>query len=285
MQHEQRENTSGYPIEANNSAEMDRLLKQAEVMTNCLGLVPASLDLSQVHTILDVACGPGEWIVKMAKQLPQAQIMGIDISPLMLHHAQTWANAQSLSNTQFRIMDARGPLAFPDASFDLIHARFLVAFLTPTTWQTLLAECFRLLRPGGVLCCTEAENIGISTSQAFARFNSLLIESFRRLGHGFTKAGDNSGMTVARVRLLQEAGFAPVSQVINTIDFSSGLPTHPAFVENYTSMLVGVRPLFQQTLGLKEEDMQTLSQEVADEMQDPSFQAVSYFQTLLGRKG
>jgi ubiquinone/menaquinone biosynthesis C-methylase UbiE len=49
----------------------------------------------------------------------------------MIDHAQSWASTQSLSNTQFQVMDARGLLAFPDASFDLIHARFLVAFLTP----------------------------------------------------------------------------------------------------------------------------------------------------------
>jgi ubiquinone/menaquinone biosynthesis C-methylase UbiE len=285
MQHEHAENSASYPIEADNIAEMNRLIKQAEVMTDCLGLVPDALDLSQVQTILDVACGPGEWVVGMAKQLPQADIVGIDISPLMIDHAQVWASSQSLSKTQFRVMDARGPLAFPDASFDLIHARFLVAFLTQTTWRTLLAECFRLLRPGGILCCTEAENIGITTSLAFTQFNSLLIESFRRQGHCFTRAGDNSGLTVARKRLLQEAGFSEVSQYIQTIDFSHDSPVHPAFLENYSSMLILTRPLFQQTLGLKEEELQTLAEEVADEMQDPSFQAISYFQTLLGRRG
>lgn len=285
MQHEQAENSASYPIEAGNVAEMNRLIKQAEVMTQCLGLVPAALDLSQVQTILDVACGPGEWVVAMAKQLPQARIVGIDISPLMINHAQVWANSQSLPNTQFRVMDAQGQLAFPDASYDLIHARFLVAFLTETTWRTLLAECFRLLRPGGILCCTEAENIGITTSLAFTRFNSLLIEAFRRQGHCFTKAGDNSGLTVARSRLLQEAGFSEISQHIQTIDLSYGSPVHPAFLENYSSMLILTRPFFLQTLDVKEEELQTLAVEVANEMEDPSFQAICYFQTLLGRRG
>jgi ubiquinone/menaquinone biosynthesis C-methylase UbiE len=72
MQHKHAENASSYPIEADNVAEMNRLIKQTEVMTHCLGLMPASLDVRQVHTILDVACGPGEWAVRMAKQLPQA---------------------------------------------------------------------------------------------------------------------------------------------------------------------------------------------------------------------
>jgi len=285
MQQEHAENASSYPVEAENAAEMNRLIKQAEVMTHCLGPVPASLDLRQVQTVLDVACGPGEWVVTMAKQLSQAHFVGIDISRLMIDHAQAWAKSQVLFNTQFRVMDVRGPLAFPDASFDLIHARFLVGVLTRMTWPPFLAECFRLLRPGGIICLTEAENVGIATSLAFTRFNSLLVESFRRQDHCFTKTGDNSGLTVVRGRLLQEAGFSLLSQHINTIDFSYGMPVHPDFLENYSTMLVVARPFFMQTLGLKEEELKILAEEVAGEMQDPSFQAISYFQTLLGKKG
>jgi len=284
MQQEHAESSSSYPVESGSVAEMNRLIKQAEVMTHCLGPVPPALDLRQMQTILDVACGPGEWIVTMAKQLPQAHFVGIDISRLMINHAQSWAESQALLNTQFRVMDVREPLAFPDASFDLIHARFLVGVLTKTTWPLLLAECFRLLRPGGIICLTEAENVGIATSLAFTRFNSLLVESFRRQDHCFTQAGDNSGLTVVRGKLLQEAGFSVVSQHINTIDFSYGTPVHPAFLDNYSTMLVVVRPFFMQTLSLPEEELQTLAKQLASEMQDPSFQAISYFQTILGSK-
>src|SRR6266568_8588391 len=97
----------------------------------------------------NIGCGPGEWVLSMAQHFPASRVTGIDISELMITYASSCAKLQQRSNAQFQVMDARQPLAFPDASFDLIHARFITGFLSTTTWPQLIHECFRILRPGG----------------------------------------------------------------------------------------------------------------------------------------
>ncbi len=51
-------------------------------------------------------------------------------------------------------MNALKPLAFEDASFDLINMRFIAAFMHQEMWPKLFLECRRLLRPGGMLRIT-----------------------------------------------------------------------------------------------------------------------------------
>jgi predicted SAM-dependent methyltransferase len=48
-------------------------------------------------------------------------------------------------------VDARKPLPIPDASIDYIHAEHLFEHIRYPAGQRLLKECWRVLRPGGVL--------------------------------------------------------------------------------------------------------------------------------------
>src|SRR5260370_27314523 len=86
--------------------------------------------LSTVRSVLDVACGPGGWALDLAQQYPDIQAVGVDIDEGMIEYANTMARASGLDNALFRVMDASKPLDFPDGSFDLVNARFMVAFLT-----------------------------------------------------------------------------------------------------------------------------------------------------------
>src|SRR2546426_7283256 len=176
---------TGYVVDAENAAEMARLVRQARMLSQHLGLFPAQLDLAQSYHILDVGCGPGEWALEIAQRFPGSQITGIDISALMITYAHYTAESQPVSNVQFQVMDARQPLAFPDASFDLINARFIVGFMSTTTWPQLIHECFRILRPGGILCNCEPESLGTTTSPSLAQYNFLLTQAMRWAGQCF----------------------------------------------------------------------------------------------------
>ena len=50
-----------------------------------------------------------------------------------------------------RILDVRDPLPFPTNSFEALYASHLLEHLFLTDAQRLLKECFRVLRPGGVI--------------------------------------------------------------------------------------------------------------------------------------
>ena len=72
------ESESSYQIDAENVAEMARLVRQARMLSEYLGLLPDQLDFSQQRSILDIGCGPGEWVLEIARRYPEGQAIGVD---------------------------------------------------------------------------------------------------------------------------------------------------------------------------------------------------------------
>jgi ubiquinone/menaquinone biosynthesis C-methylase UbiE len=275
---------SHYPMETGNVAEMARLIKQAQCVTQAVGAVPATLNLERVTDALDLACGPGEWAITMAKRLPHARVTGFDLSPVMIEYAQDWARSEGLETTRFLAHDALQPLPFPDASFDLIHGRFLVSFMPTTSWPALLTECVRVLRPGGLLCWNEGEHPGITTSAALARFFHLLVAAYRRNGQCFTPEGDNFGITVVQEGLLRQAGLAPLVRHAYSVDDSYGQAAYLAILDNYRTLMTLMQPFLVRVLGLNDQELQRLTLACLQEMRDPTFQMLGYGQMVVGQK-
>src|SRR5437016_5431135 len=114
---------NSYILPTESGAEMARLINQDQAVTEAMGsLFPADLDLTNVHSVLDVACGPGGWTREVAAQLPDTEVVGIDISKTMIDYANAYVQVQKLDNIYFLVMDATKGLDFSDASFDLVHA-------------------------------------------------------------------------------------------------------------------------------------------------------------------
>src|SRR5438270_1854623 len=169
--------TSGYVVDAENVAEMARLRRQARMLSEHLGLYPQQLALAQRSHILDIGCGPGEWALEIAQRFPESRITGIDISDLMIRYARYTAESLHITNVEFQVLDARQSLPLPDASFDLVNARFIVGFMSTARWPQLIGECFRLLRLGGIFWTCEPENLGTTTSPSLAQYNLLMTQA------------------------------------------------------------------------------------------------------------
>jgi predicted SAM-dependent methyltransferase len=68
------------------------------------------------------------------------------------HRIDGWTNVDLLGSASVDVRaDCGAPLPFPDSSVAFIHCEDLLEHLDLTAGKTLLAECFRILRPGGVL--------------------------------------------------------------------------------------------------------------------------------------
>ena len=106
----------------------------------------------QRGAFLDLGCGPGWLCVHMAKQQPNVNAFGIDHSPQMVEAAQR--NAADHSNVVVRHMHGRD-LEFDDNTFDAV-----TAIQTAHHWREtdeIVAEAFRVLKPGGSLFIYEAD--------------------------------------------------------------------------------------------------------------------------------
>ncbi|MBV9231019.1 MAG: methyltransferase domain-containing protein [Chloroflexi bacterium] len=274
----------GYIVDAENAAEMARLTRQARVLSEHLGLFPAQLNVAQCQHILDIGCGPGEWALEVIQRFPGSQITGIDISELMVRYARYVVESQRISNVQFQVMDARQPLAFPDASFDLVNARFIIGFMPTSAWPQLLRECFRVLRPGGILCSCEPESFGTTTSPSFTRYNLLMTQAMRLAGQCFTPEGELYGISAVQPRLLREAGFQDIQQEALVINYSTGMPAHRATYDNLKTFMKLLQPLLVRSGLTTQENIDLLYTRTLEEMEADDFCAAGFFYRVWGEK-
>jgi ubiquinone/menaquinone biosynthesis C-methylase UbiE len=95
--------------------------------------------------ILDLGCGTGSTTLMLKQAFPQAEVIGLDLSPHMLVMAEHKA-------ASFNILWRHGnaeKTAFPESSFDLVTASLLFREIPSVVSHAILRESFRLLVVGG----------------------------------------------------------------------------------------------------------------------------------------
>jgi len=280
---------NSYVIDQESGAEMARLVDLDHMATRHMGgLFPPHLDLSTVHTILDVACGPGGWVQEVAFAHRDKQVLGIDISAAMLEYARAQAKVQGLKNTQFQFMDATSSLTFPDASFDFVNARFTVGFLWKEAWPHLIAEYARILRPGGILRLTETDSagIGITSSLALEKYVKLIGRALFRTGRTFCPAeeGGHFGITPRLRGFLSQAGLQQIHEYPHMINYSAGMEGYSQNTKNLQVALKLMEPFFQKTGAATKEELEQLHQQMMVEMFQQDFCGIWYFMSITGQK-
>jgi ubiquinone/menaquinone biosynthesis C-methylase UbiE len=96
--------------------------------------------------ILDVGCGTGYLLGRLAARAPQAEVLaGIDAAPAMIEAAR---GAASDARLRF-VVGVAEQLPWPEASFDLVVST--TSFDHWADQQAGLAQCARVLAPGGCL--------------------------------------------------------------------------------------------------------------------------------------
>jgi SAM-dependent methyltransferase len=103
----------------------------------------------QPRAILDMGCGTGEQTLGYKREFPDAEVTGIDCARPFVRFAHGLAESAGLA-LDFAEMDA-GATDFPDQSFDLIVSIIMFHETTRAQVRDILAECWRLLRPGGLV--------------------------------------------------------------------------------------------------------------------------------------
>jgi ubiquinone/menaquinone biosynthesis C-methylase UbiE len=102
---------------------------------------------SRPRRILDLGCGTGSMTLMLKQAFPDAEVIGLDLSPYMLVVAEHKAN-QAGVRIQWRHGSAE-QTGFPPASFDLISVALLLHETPTAVSRAILRECHRLLTVGG----------------------------------------------------------------------------------------------------------------------------------------
>ena len=274
----------GYVMDAENAAEMARLLLRDHLLTQSMGgVLPEQADVSQVAHVLDIASGPGGWLLDLVTRYPHVQGVGIDISNLMIEYANRQAASNKLSSVQFQVMDATQPLQFPDNSFDLVNGRILTGFLTTQQWSALLAECARVTRPGGILRFTEAE-WGFTNSAAYDTLMGFDTIALHRAGHSFSPHGRTFGTGAVLRLLLRQAGYQDIQCRLHAVDYSAGTEIHENYIQNVLIVCKLLQPFFVKMQLATQEEIDGLYALMEDELVAQDFCGLDYFLTVWGRK-
>ena len=113
-------------------------------ITNTLEFLKDWVQIPVGGTILDVACGTGEFERLILADHPQQRMIGVDLSENMLAIAQ--AKCDRYSHIQFQRASVES-LPLSDQSVDLVvSANAFHYFRDP---QTALTEMYRVVKPGG----------------------------------------------------------------------------------------------------------------------------------------
>ena len=103
----------------------------------------------QPNRILDMGCTVGHCTLPYVDAFPDAEVHGIDLGAPVLRYGH--ARAEGLGRAVHFSQQNAERTDFPDGSFDLIVSHILVHEMPPAALRNMLAECHRLLAPGGLM--------------------------------------------------------------------------------------------------------------------------------------
>ena len=151
--------------------------------------------------ILDMGCAVGHSTVPYAQQWPDAEVHAIDVAAPMLRYAHARAEALG-AKIHFSQQNAE-QTDFADASFDLVVSHILLHETSQQAIRRVIAECHRLLRPGGLMI--HAETPPYKSLEAFDAF--MLDWDTRNNNEPFWGRSHD----IDYVELSRNAGFEPES--------------------------------------------------------------------------
>lgn len=125
--------------------------------------------VEELDALLDWGCGCGR-VLRQWADLPRTRVAGCDIDPRMI----VWCE-RNLPFVDVAVTGMSPPLPYGPDAFDLVYAFSVFTHLTEPLQHDWIAECRRVLRPGGhLLISTLGEHYA-----SLDRLTSSELESFR----------------------------------------------------------------------------------------------------------
>jgi SAM-dependent methyltransferase len=168
--------------------------EESEEIPRTLGLTPGSY-------ALEIGCGSGRYALQVAGTVG-CRVLGLDVNAPGIHTAKQLAADRNMSSqVRFENCDASKKLPFADSTFDAAFSNDVLCHVPGR--PAVLAELFRVLKPGGKILFSDALIIGGAISHQEIATRSLIGYYI------FSPPGENE-------RMIRQEGFRLVSAADTT---------------------------------------------------------------------
>jgi ubiquinone/menaquinone biosynthesis C-methylase UbiE len=276
---ERKHTTHSLPA-SHTKAYLLRLSQKERWITRHLGGVLAEqAEPGRFHQVLDVGSGLGCWVIDTALAYPTMSLVGIEIDPSLVRFARVEARTAQISeHVVFHCMDALQPLAFADASFDLVNLSLGGTFLRTWEWPKVLRECARILKPGGTLRLVEMELMTLSKSAATLQLCQVIATAFFHAGHVFEPTPD--GLTAHLERLLHQQGYQHIQARTTTVAAKAGSALQQGIYQYFLHTLPTFQPFVCKWYGIDPQEYGRLSRQALAESSHEDASSETTFVTL-----
>ncbi|KAK1761593.1 secondary metabolism regulator LAE1 [Echria macrotheca] len=266
----------------NDETENERLDLQHHIfyltLNSKLGLAPPCEKGYKVGRVLDLGTGTGIWAMDYGDEHPEAEVIGIDLSPTQSQFVPP--------NVSFQIDDFEDDWTFSQP-FDYIHSRMNNSSVMD--WKRYIKQCFTNLNPGGYL---EIQEFGVAKSDD----DSLPTDSaLKKSMDLFQQAADITHHTLVELDsladMLRDTGFVDI--VVSWYKWPSNTwPRDARFKElgmwnneNVTSGLQGfLMAALTRTLGWQREEVDVLVAKARTDVNNRRIHAYWPIIVVYGRK-
>ncbi|KAF6808582.1 methyltransferase domain-containing protein [Colletotrichum sojae] len=205
--HRYKEGQYSYP---NDERESDRLdLQHHQFLLSLhgkLGLAPPNDEDFKVERVLDVGTGTGIWAIDFGELHPEAEILGMDLSPPM---------AQPPPNVRFEVDDIEEPWLY-SRPFDYIHCRMMTSSLSD--WRQFIQRSYDNLTPGGYLELQEIDLMP-KCDDGTLKPDAAMVRCFALLGEAANIVGRPFQDIPGLADIMREIGFVDIH--IKTVKWPS----------------------------------------------------------------
>ena len=270
-----------YTFDEEDENVMAHLLLQHRYLSECMGSV-LPLDLSHMKRVLDAHCDAGGWVYELAWNHPSLHVIGIDERPAYVEKARELVSL--LGNAEVVRQDIRhlSDEIVPPASFDLVHARFLVSMIRPQEYPAILTALVGRCRVGSLFAWDELE-FPITNSPACQAFYALLQNGLKVAERAFSP-GEPLGITAMMRSWIQEAGCKVTLDVASVIEISNGTRGQDAFAWQMATLSKQIRSFLLETGVTSADVFDELCSRVQREIYSDGFFGLIYVRTLVGSR-